>query len=85
MPSVLMVCWNALQTEDSNIAASMTESTSLPASCTHSNENQASGKGPDRIAILSNHSVGQARKTVRLAVAGAFHTDYMKPAEDSLR
>lgn len=26
-----------------------------------------------------------ARMCVRLAVAGAFHTDYMKPAEDKLR
>jgi [acyl-carrier-protein] S-malonyltransferase len=26
-----------------------------------------------------------ARMSVRLAVAGAFHTDYMKPAEEALR
>ena len=27
----------------------------------------------------------KARMTVRLAVAGAFHTSYMKPAEETLR
>ena len=27
----------------------------------------------------------KARKTVRLAVAGAFHTPYMQPAEEQLR
>jgi len=40
---------------------------------------------PPRAADAEGGRARQARKTVRLAVAGAFHTEYMKPAEDSLR